>query len=118
MKKIMTLAIAAFIALTASAKIEKTSEFKTVKVDAPVHLVILKGHDYTVNMMSRNSELTHAVSYKVKDGKLYLSARDLESLEKSNGRVTVIITAPGDVDYQIASDMKKVPNRRPRLFRR
>ena len=113
MKKIMTLAIAAIFAVSASAKkIESTAEFSTVKIDAPVHLVIEKGNGYSVNVMSRNKELKYAIKWSVKNGILRISTNDLESLEQSHGRVTVVVTTPEDVDYKIGNNMKQVPNRR------
>lgn len=114
MKKIMTLAIAAIMAISASAEIKKTEQFHTVKLDAPVHLVILKGPVYSVNMVSRNEQLPSAVSYTVKNDNLYVSARDMESLSQAERHVTVIVTAPTDVDYQIGKDMKAVPSKKHR----
>lgn len=111
MKKIITLALMAIATLTASATPEQTSQFSTVSVDAPVHLVIVQGPTYSVNLMSRNEQLTSAVAWKVKDGKLYVSARDLESLQNADGRVTVVITAPQGIDYNVESDMQQTSYR-------
>ncbi len=121
MKKLASLALAAIIALSANAKkVEpsvrhsQTSEFTSVKVNAPVHLVIVPGRIYSVNVMSRNPELATAISWKVKDGVLSLNALDLESLEHSRATVDVIVTAPTNVNYQVGKDLKRVPNpRRP-----
>lgn len=105
MKKIITLALLAIATLTASATPEQTSKFSSVSVDAPVHLVIVHGPSYSVNLMSRNEQLTSAIAWKVKDGKLYVSARDMESLQNADGRVTVVVTAPEGVDYNVESDV-------------
>ena len=114
MKKLATLALTAIIALSANAKKVETSSFTTVKVNAPVHIIIAKGNRFSVDVVSRNPELSSAISWKVKDGVLRLSARDLDSLEQSHGTVNVIVTAPCDVDYQIGKDLKQMPNRRGR----
>lgn len=111
MKKYIILAIAAIASLTASAAVQNTDKFSTISVDAPVHLVIVHGPTYSVNLMSRNEQLTSAVAWKVKDGKLYVSARDLESLQNADGRVTVVVTAPQSIDYNVESDMQQTSYR-------
>ena len=118
MKKFLSLALAAVIALSANAKKVQTAEFSSVKVYAPVQLVIVPGKEYSVNIVSRNAELATAVSWKVKNGVLNLSARDLESLERAHESVNVIVTAPSAVDYQIGKDLKRVPNRTRRFGQR
>ena len=112
MKKFISLALAAFIALSASAKKVTTSAFSSVKINAPVHLVIVPGKSYSVNVVSRNPQLATAVSWQVKDGVLSLSALDLASLEQSRTGVDVIVTAPESVDYQIGHNFQQVPNRK------
>lgn len=119
MKKIITLALMAIATLTASATPEQTAQFSSVSIDAPVRLVIAHGPTYSINLMSRNEQLTTAVAWKVKDGKLYISARDLESLQYADGRVTVIITAPEGIDYCVESDMQQTSSKtikRPHRF--
>lgn len=119
MKKIITLALMAIATLTASATPEQTAQFSSVSIDAPVRLVIAPGPAYSINLMSRNEQLTTAVAWKVKDGKLYISARDLESLQNADGRVTVIITAPEGIDYNVESDMQQTSSKtikRPHRF--
>lgn len=119
MKKIITLALMAIATLTASATPEQTAQFSSVSIDAPVRLVIAHGPTYSINLMSRNEQLTTAVAWKVKDGKLYISARDLESLQNADGRVTVIITAPEGIDYNVESDMQQTSSKtikRPHRF--
>ncbi len=118
MKKFISLALAAIIALSANAKKVETTAFSSVKVNAPVHLVIVPGREYSVNVVSRNPELATAVAWKVKDGVLNLSARDLESLEQSNNAVEVIVTTPNAIDYQVGQDMKSVSSSKHRFFPR
>lgn len=125
MKQFIALAIMALASLTASAKVEPTAQFHAVSVNAPVHLVIVPGPAYSVNLMSRNEQLTSAVSWKVKDGKLFLSARDMESLQHSNASVTVVVTAPEAIEYNLTSDVQqteykelKTPRRIPHFGRR
>ena len=108
MKKFLTLALAAIITLSVNAKGTKTNEFSSVKVNAPVHLIIVPGRTYSVNVVSRNPQLATAVSWKVKDGVLNVSARDFESLEQSDTRVEVIVTSPNAVDYQVGKDLETV----------
>lgn len=112
MKKFLSLALAAVVALSANARKVETSAFSSVKVNAPVHLVIVPGNAYSVDIVSRNPQLTSAVSWKVKNGVLSLSARDLESLERSHATINVIVTSPRAVDYKIGADFQQVPNRR------
>ena len=51
---------------------------------------------------------------------LNISARDLETLEQSNGTVDVIVSAPQGVDYTIGQDMQQVSSskKRAHMFRR
>lgn len=108
MKKFLSLALAAIITLSVNAKTTKTNEFTSVKVNAPVHLVIVPGRTFSVNVVSRNPQLATAVSWKVKNGVLNVNARDLESLEQSRARVEVIVTSPNAVDYQVGKDLEQV----------
>ena len=101
MKKFITLALAAVIAISANAKKVNTAVFNSVKVNAPVHLVIVPSREYSVDVTSRESDLASAISWSIKDGVLNISARDLETLEQANGTVDVIVSAPQGVDYTI-----------------
>lgn len=107
MKKFFTLAFCAIFAISVSAKRTSTSQFSSIRVDAPVHLVIIKGHSFSVNVASRNTELESAIKWTIKDGVLRLSTKDLESIEASNSPVHVIITAPIDVEYKVGKDLKE-----------
>lgn len=120
MKKFITLALAAVIAISANAKKVHTSVFSSVKINAPVHLVIVPGREYSVNVLSRESKLASTISWNIKDGVLNISARDLNALERSNGTVDVIVSAPRDVNYQIGYNMEEVSSsqRSIRPFRR
>jgi hypothetical protein len=120
MKKFITLALAAVIAISANAKKVHTSVFNSVKINAPVHLVIVPGREYSVNVLSRESKLASTISWNIKDGVLNISARDLNALERSNGTVDVIVSAPRDVNYQIGYNMEEVSSsqRSIRPFRR
>jgi hypothetical protein len=120
MKKFTTLALAAVIAISANAKKVHTSVFNSVKINAPVHLVIVPGREYSVNVLSRESKLASTISWNIKDGVLNISARDLNALERSNGTVDVIVSAPRDVNYQIGYNMEEVSSsqRSIRPFRR
>lgn len=108
MKKFISLALAAIITLSVNAKTTKTDEFSSVKVNAPVHLVIVPGRSYSVNVVSHNPQLATAVSWKVKNGVLNVNARDLESLEQADAQVEVIVTSPNAVDYQVGKDFEQV----------
>lgn len=108
MKKIISLALAAIMTLTASARPKSTEQFQSVVVDAPIHLVILRAPGYSINLMSRNNALKSALSYKVKDGKLYLCAKDVDKLDNSRRPLTVIVTAPEDVDYKLTSNVQDI----------
>ena len=120
MKKFITLALAAVIAISANAKKVNTAVFNSVKVNAPVHLVIVPSREYSVDVTSRESDLASAISWSIKDGVLNISARDLETLEQANGTVDVIVSAPRGVDYTIGQDMQQVSSSKKRapLFRR
>ena len=120
MKKFITLALAAVIAISANAKKVNTAVFNSVKVNAPVHLVIVPSREYSVNVTSQESGLSSAISWSIKDGVLSISARDLEALEQADGTVDVIISAPRGVEYQIGQDMQQVSSSKKRapLFRR
>ena len=120
MKKFITLALAAVIAISANAKKVNTAVFNSVKVNAPVHLVIVPSREYSVNVTSQESGLSSAISWSIKDGVLSINARDLETLEQANGTVDVIISAPRGIDYQIGQDMQQVSSSKKRapLFRR
>ena len=124
MKKFITLALAAVIAISANAKKVNTSVFNSVKVNAPVHLVIVPSREYSVNVTSRESGLSSAISWSIKDGVLNINARDLETLEQANGTVdvivSVIVSAPRGVDYMIGQDMQQVSSSKKRapMFRR
>ena len=120
MKKFITLALAAVIAISANAKKVNTAVFNSVKINAPVHLVIVPSREYSVNVISQESGLASAISWSIKDGVLNISARDLEALEQSDGTVDVIVSAPRGVDYQIGQDMQQVSSSKKRvpLFRR
>ena len=120
MKKFITLALAAVIAISANAKKVHTSVFNSVKINAPVHLVIVPGREYSVNVLSRESKLASTISWNIKDGVLNISARDLNALERSNGTVDGIVSAPRDVNYQIGYNMEEVSSsqRSIRPFRR
>ena len=120
MKKFITLALAAVIAISANAKKVNTSVFNSVKVNAPVHLVIVPSREYSVNVTSQESGLSSAISWSIKDGVLSINARDLETLEQANGTVDVIISAPRGIDYQIGQDMQQVSSskKRAHMFRR
>jgi hypothetical protein len=120
MKKFVTLALAAVIAISANAKKVHTSVFNSVEINAPVHLVIVPGREYSVNVLSRESKLASTISWNIKDGVLNISARDLNALERSNGTVDVIVSAPRDVNYQIGYNMEEVSSsqRSIRPFRR
>ena len=50
MKKFITIALAAVIAISANAKKVNTAVFNSVKVNAPVHLVIVPSREYSVNV--------------------------------------------------------------------
>jgi hypothetical protein len=91
-----------------------------VKVNAPVHLVIVPSREYSVNVSSRETGLASAISWSVKDGVLIISARDLEALEQAGETVDVIISAPRGVNYQIGQDIQEVSSSKKRmsLFRR
>ena len=56
MKKFITIALAAVIAISANAKKVNTAVFNSVKVNAPVHLVIVPSREYSVNVSSRESD--------------------------------------------------------------
>ena len=120
MKKFITLALAAVIAISANAKKVNTAVFNSVKVNAPVHLVIVPSREYSVNVTSQESGLSSAIAWSVKDGVLSISARDLEALEQANGTVDVIVSAPHGVDYQIGQDVQETSSSKKRipLFRR
>ena len=120
MKKFISLALAAVIAISANAKKVNTTVFNSVKVNAPVHLVIVPSREYSVDVTSRETDLASAISWSIKDGVLNISARDLETLEQSNGTVDVIVSAPRGVDYTIGQDMQQVSSSKKRapLFRR
>ena len=120
MKKFITIALAAVIAISANAKKVNTAVFNSVKVNAPVHLVIVPSREYSVNVTSRESGLASAISWSIKNGVLQISARDLETLQQANGTVDVIVSAPQNIDYQIGQDMQQVSSSKKRapLFRR
>ena len=119
MKKFITLALVAIIAISASAKKVNTAVFNSVKVNAPVHLVIVPSREYSVNVTSREAGLSSAISWSIKDGVLNISARDLEALEQADGPVDVIVSAPRGVDYQIGQDMQETSSSKKRapMFR-
>ena len=108
MKKFIALALAAVITISANAQKVNTPVFNSVKVNAPVHLVIVPGREYSVNVVSRKSGLASAIHWNIKDGVLNISANDLYSLEHANGAVDVIVSAPRGIDYQIGHGMQKV----------
>ena len=120
MKKFITLALVAIIAISASAKKVNTAVFNSVKVNAPVHLVIVPSRENSVNVTSREAGLSSAISWSIKDGVLNISARDLEALEQADGSVDVIVSAPRGVDYQIGQDMQETSSSKKRapMFRR
>lgn len=120
MKKFITIALAAVIAISANAKKVNTAVFNSVKVNAPVHLVIVPSREYSVNVTSQESGLSSAIAWSVKDGVLSISARDLEVLEQANGTVDVIVSAPRGVDYQIGQDVQETSSSKKRIpmFRR
>ena len=120
MKKFITLALVAIIAIRASAKKVNTAVFNSVKVNAPVHLVIVPSREYSVNVTSREAGLSSAIAWSIKDGVLNISARDLEALEQADGPVDVIVSAPRGVDYQIGQDMQETSSSKKRapMFRR
>ena len=120
MKKFITLALVAIIAISASAKKVNTAVFNSVKVNAPVHLVIVPSREYSVNVTSREAGLSSAISWSIKDSVLNISARDLEALEQADGPVDVIVSAPRGVDYQIGQDMQETSSSKKRapMFRR
>ncbi len=119
MKKFITIALAAVIAISANAKKVNTAVFNSVKVNAPVHLVIVPSREYSVNVSSRETGLASAISWSVKDGVLSISARDLEALEQAGETVDVIISAPRGVDYQIGQDMQETSSSKRKVgFRR
>lgn len=100
MKKFITIALAAVIAISANAKKVNTAVFNSVKVNAPVHLVIVPSREYSINVTSQESGLTSAIAWTIKDGVLHISARDLEALQQAKGTVDVIVSAPRGVDYR------------------
>ena len=119
MKKFITIALAAVIAISANAKKVNTAVFNSVKVNAPVHLVIVPSREYSVNVSSRETGLASAISWSVKDGVLSISARDLEALEQAGETVDVIVSAPRGVDYQIGQDMQEASSSKRKVgFRR
>jgi hypothetical protein len=120
MKKFITLALAAVIAISANAKKVNTAVFNSVKVNAPVHLVIVPGRQHAVDINSREAGLANAISWSIKDGVLNINARDLETLEQANGTVDVIVSAPAGVDYVIGNDMQEASSKKHRAlpFRR
>ena len=120
MKKFITIALAAVIAISANAKKVNTAVFNSVKVNAPVHLVIVPSREYSVNVTSQEAGLSSAIAWSVKDGVLSISARDLEALEQANGTVDVIVSAPRGVDYQIGQDVQETSSSKKRIpmFRR
>ena len=120
MKKFITIALAAVIAISANAKKVNTAVFNSVKVNAPVHLVIVPSREYSVNVTSQESGLSSAIAWSVKDGVLSISARDLEALEQANSTVDVIVSAPRGVDYQIGQDVQETSSSKKRIpmFRR
>jgi hypothetical protein len=120
MKKFITIALAAVIAISANAKKVNTAVFNSVKVNAPVHLVIVPSREYSVNVTSQESGLSSAIAWSVKDGVLSISARDLEALEQANGTVDVIVSAPRGVDYQIGQNVQETSSSKKRIpmFRR
>ena len=118
MKKFFTLFLAAVIAISANAQKSTTPEFTSVKVNVPVHLVIMPGREYSVNMVSKNQELASAVSWTVKDGTLSLSTRDIDSFDDSSAPVYAIVTSPNAVEHSVGKDMKQVSVRKHKLGRR
>ncbi|NLV53086.1 MAG: hypothetical protein GXY64_07450 [Bacteroidales bacterium] len=108
MKKFLSLALAAVIAISANAQKVETQVINSVSVNAPVRLVIIPSRQSSVKVASKNPEMTSAISWEVKDGVLNITARDLESLERSDETVDVIVMAPGAVDYTIGEDMEQV----------
>ena len=119
MKKFIIIALAAVIAISANAKKVNTAVFNSVKVNAPVHLVIVPSREYSVNVSSRETGLASAISWSVKDGVLSISARDLEALEQAGETVDVIVSAPRGVDYQIGQDMQETSSSKRKVgFRR
>lgn len=115
MKKFITIALAAVIAISANAKKVNTAVFNSVKVNAPVHLVIVPSREYSINVTSQESGLTSAIAWTIKDGVLHISARDLEALQQANGTVDVIVSAPRGVDYQIGQDMQQVSSSKHKI---
>ena len=121
MKKFIIIALAAVIAISANAKKVNTAVFNSVKVNAPVHLVIIPSREYSVNVSSRETGLASAISWSIKNGVLSISARDLEALEQAGETVDVIVSAPRGVDYQIGQDMQEASSQKHRArfsFRR
>ncbi len=119
MKKFIIIALAAVIAISANAKKVNTAVFNSVKVNAPVHLVIVPSREYSVNVSSRETGLASAISWSIKNGVLNISARDLEALEQAGETVDVIVSAPRGVEYQIGQDMQQVSSSKRKVgFRR
>ena len=119
MKKFIIIALAVVIAISANAKKVNTAVFNSVKVNAPVHLVIVPSREYSVNVSSRETGLASAISWSIKNGVLNISARDLEALEQAGETVDVIVSAPRGVDYQIGQDMQQVSSSKRKVgFRR
>ena len=119
MKKFIIIAFAAVIAISANAKKVNTTVFNSVKVNAPVHLVIVPSREYSVNVSSRETGLASAISWSIKNGVLNISARDLEALEQAGETVDVIVSAPRGVDYQIGQDMQETSSSKRKVgFRR
>ena len=119
MKKFIIIALAAVIAISANAKKVNTAVFNSVKVNAPVHLVIVPSREYSVNVSSRETGLASAISWSIKNGVLNISARDLEALEQAGETVDVIVSAPRGVEYQIGQDMQETSSSKRKVgFRR
>ena len=115
MKKFIIIALAAVIAISANAKKVNTAVFNSVKVNAPVHLVIVPSREYSVNVSSRETGLASAISWSIKNGVLNISARDLEALEQAGETVDVIVSAPRGVEYQIGQDMQQVSSSKRKI---
>lgn len=118
MKKFFILALAAVIAISANAQKSTTPEFTSVKVHVPVHLVIVPGREFSVNMVSKNQELASAVSWTIKDGVLNLSTRDMDSFDASSAPVYAIVTSPNAVEHSVGKDMRQVSVRKHKYGRR
>jgi len=109
MKKMMMLAMAIVMTLSASAartRVE-TAPFYKVNINFTAHVKVALGHGFGLDVRSQDGKAVEGVRWNVEDGILKINTTDLATLEQKNGELEVTVISPFEPALTVGQSLAK-----------